>query len=966
MSNFNKNNIGQSFGSLFGLQKSTKNNNGKPVDQKLQEAEEKYRSLIQNIKAGVIVHGSDTKILICNQMAQELLGLTEDQLIGKTAIDPAWHFFREDGGVADVSEYPVSTVFSTGKPVRDYILKVHRPDKKNDVWVLVNADPTFNKKGKIEKVVVTFVDVTDRKNVELEREHFFKFFNLSTDILVIADPNGAFKKVNPSCLRILGYSENELLAKPFVDFIYPDDKQVTIDEMARQIKIGSSLNFENRYVCKDGKVLWLSWQANYDKKDGITYATARDITERKIFEIELKHKNRALKMVSDINQALIHITDESILLNDACRIAVEVGGYLMAWVGFAEYDKLKSVRSVARYGTGISYVDTANINWANDERGRGPTGTAIRIGKTQMTKDISKDPKMIPWRQNALGWGFKSSVALPLINKGKVFGSLTIYAGEINAFSDGEVKILEELSSDLSFGIITQRNRMEQKKMAELIKQNEVALVEAQRIGHLGNWDWDMRTDKITWSEEYYRIIGFDPKKSPPGYEEHLKIYTPESAARLDEAVQKNIKTGEPYKVDLEIATPKAICKWITARSETVRDDQGKIIGLRGTAQDITERKFAEQKLSLLAIEREQALHESQKLSVIVESTFEAVALIDLGKTNLLLYVNKAWETMFGYSKNEVINKHKALIIDAVKRDLDLEKRFFDCITKGELFSGEFEWQKKNGELFWADVNTIPLRNEKGEVYVWCNIIRDVTEAKNLDRMKNEFVSLASHQLRTPLTGSKWYLELLMRDSQHTLTAEQMELLKGVVFSNERTIALVDDLLDVSHIDTGKNFKLVLKKTDVIPIITFAVTEKQHLANSKKVVIELDKKIPEKFVITIDKDKIIQVFENLLDNAVKYSESNTKIMVGMKVNTDHVTFSVKDRGIGIPFVNQHKIFNRFFRADNAAKVDNTGTGLGLYIAKGILEYHQGKIWFESEEGKGSTFYFSLPLDKSNK
>lgn len=689
----------------------------KQAEKILSENEEKYHTLIQNITAGVVVHGADTKIAISNSMAQELLGLTEEQLLGKTAIDPAWHFFLENGEVAPISEYPVNLVFKTKKSLRDYVLRVHRLEKKDDIWVLCNADPVFGEKGKISQVVVTFVDITDLKKVELEREQFLSFFDMSTDMMVIADPKGSFLKVNSACFSMLGFTQKEMMAKPFIYFVHPDDKQSTLEEQARQIKIGTTMNFENRYICKDGSVRWLSWRAIYDKKNNVTYGTARDVTERKKGEIELSHKNRALKMVSNINQALIHISDETVLLNDACRISVEVGGYMMAWVGFAQSDKVKTVSPVARYGVGTSYVDTANINWANDEHGRGPTGTAIRLGITQMARDIANDSKMIPWREAALGWGFKSSIALPLINEGKTFGALTIYAGESDAFSAEEVKILEELANDLSFGIITQRSRIEQKKMTEVIRRNERALMEAQRIGHFGNWNWDAITDKIFWSEEYYRIIGFDPKKEPPNYIDHLKIYTPESAARLDAAVKINMKTGESYTLDLEIASPKASCRWITARSETIYDDNGKVVGLRGTAQDITERKLSEQKMISLAIEREKALQDAQKLATVVESTFEAIALIDLNKTNLLIYVNKAWEQMFGYKKDEVIGKIKAPVLDAIGRDAKMEKYFWDCIKNGKMFSGQIEWQKKNGELFWADVNTVPLLNGKGEIY---------------------------------------------------------------------------------------------------------------------------------------------------------------------------------------------------------------------------------------------------------
>ncbi|MDR3581408.1 MAG: PAS domain S-box protein [Oryzomonas sp.] len=129
-------------------------------------------------------------------------------------------------------------------------------------------------------------DITERKQMELEREQYYTFFKTSSDMMCIADPNGAFISVNPACTEILGYSEAELASKPFIDFIHPDDKQKTLDEMARQQKIGSSLAFENRYICKDGSCCWLSWGAVYNKDENRTYAIARDITDRKKLEEE--------------------------------------------------------------------------------------------------------------------------------------------------------------------------------------------------------------------------------------------------------------------------------------------------------------------------------------------------------------------------------------------------------------------------------------------------------------------------------------------------------------------------------------------------------------------------------------------------------------------------------------------------------------------------------------------------------
>ncbi len=181
--------------------------------------------------------------------------------------------------------------------------------------------------------------------------------------------------------------------------------------------------------------------------------------ERRAAQEELQRVNRALKVSSECNQALVHAGEEKELLHNICRNIVEVGGYRMAWVGYAEQDESKSVRPVAEAGFEEGYLEAARISWADVPRGRGPTGRAIRDGKYQICKNFLTDPDLAPWREQAIKHGFASSIAIPLITRGRAFGALMVYAQGPDAFKEEEVKLLVEMGDDLAYGIMSLRTR---------------------------------------------------------------------------------------------------------------------------------------------------------------------------------------------------------------------------------------------------------------------------------------------------------------------------------------------------------------------------------------------------------------------------------------------------------------------------------------------------------------------------
>jgi signal transduction histidine kinase len=235
-------------------------------------------------------------------------------------------------------------------------------------------------------------------------------------------------------------------------------------------------------------------------------------------------------------------------------------------------------------------------------------------------------------------------------------------------------------------------------------------------------------------------------------------------------------------------------------------------------------------------------------------------------------------------------------------------------------------------------------------------------ELQRLDAAKDEFVSIVSHQLRTPLTGIRWFTNLLLGNKRKNLNKEQLDFLEQINTSNKKMIQLVNDLLDVSHIETGYKFKITKEDCLVAPIIQDILKENIMLIKTKG--LKIKNHIPKNLKIKADRVKIRQVWQNLLSNATNYSPRGKEIAIAVEKGADGPIFSVRDEGIGIPKKQQNRLFEKFFRAKNAALQDPNGTGLGLYITRGIIHGHGGDIWFKSAENKGTTFFFSIP-NKNN-
>ena len=269
-----------------------------------------------------------------------------------------------------------------------------------------------------------------------------------------------FAAYNRAAERVDRMSRNEVVGRRLQE-VFPGVVAIgLLDVMRRVLQSGTP---EECPVSLYADERVSGWREHFVSRlpDGDLVVTFNDVTSRKEAELAQDRLNRALRLLSDCNTALIHANDEYRLLVEVCHLVVERGGYLMAWVGYVDDGADRTVRPIAQSGDDAGYLDAIRVRWDDSELGRGPTGTAIRTGRSSVIQNVLTDPKMAPWREAALERGYQASLSLPLISEGTTLGALSLYSRDAHAFNPEEVRLLEEMANDLAYGIVTLRTRAE-------------------------------------------------------------------------------------------------------------------------------------------------------------------------------------------------------------------------------------------------------------------------------------------------------------------------------------------------------------------------------------------------------------------------------------------------------------------------------------------------------------------------
>ena len=540
------------------------------------------------------------------------------------------------------------------------------------------------------------------------------------------------------------------------------------------------------------------------------------------------------------------------------------------------------------------------------------------------------------------------------------FGRLEEYSrkmAERNSSVFGRRKDGHEFSAEASVAKLQTKSGMlytvmlkdisERQQTLEKLKASKALLAKAEKIAKIGSWEYDHETNHRTWSDELFNILGFDKNNPLPNCGEIMERVHPEDRRLVRNTLRAGHQQGRSWELNYRLLMPDGTIKYIESRGEPTVDSEGNLLKILEIIMDVSDRVQAQ---------KSQQRSEEQ-LELITDALPILIAYID--DRQCYRYNNRTYETWFGKSRSSLIGLPMKQLVGEENYHKMLP--YIEMALGGKEVTFEIQPVAENGSSYWMSATYIPDFAADGEVKGFFSMVEDITERKVIDRMKSEFISIASHEMRTPLTSIHGVVKLLCANRLGELTPQGKVMADMALRNSQRLVHLVRDILDLERMESGRD-EINKSCCNSVTLVRQAIDTVSSMAKEQQITIETNTK-PIKFLG--DRERLTQALTNLLSNAIKFSPVNSKIIVTSMLQQDDVIFSVCDRGRGIPQDKLENIFERFQQVDASDSRKKGGTGLGLAICRHIIEQHGGKIWVESVYGEGSTFFFSIPKSPEN-
>lgn len=1016
---------------------------------RFEKNEGRYSGLLDNLEAGIVIHAADTTIVTNNRRASELLGLSDEQLRGKAAIDPDWKFVSEDKTSLAYDEYPVNRIVKGKKPIKNQILGIHQPGKNDIVWVMVNGFPVLDDSGEIIEIVVSFTNITERKLAEeklsrsegdLKRAQQIThigswYLDLATNQVEWTEELYKMYGFDPA-LPPPPYTEHQKL-------FTPESWEILSKSLAHTADTGIPYELELKTVKEDGSNGWM-WVRGETVKDhngkiiGL-WGAAQDITERKRADEALRESEEKFREMANLLPQIVFESDNTGRLTYVNNNAFKVFGYpedyqILGRNSLDFYTPESSARALENIRLRIS----GNLKTENNEyvmvRKDGSTFPAliysnpiIKEGKPVGLRGIIVDITELKQAEQALRESEERFKALHNAS----FGGIAIHdkgiilecnhgLSEITGYSFDELIGMNGLmliapdSRDMVLNNILSGYEMPYEAIG--IRKNGDLYplrLEARNVPYKGKavrtvefrdiTDSKQAEEELRASKELFQGIfnnlqdaffqadlsGNFTLVSPSavrmyGYDSAEEIIGMNATNLYADAVQRDLMLNELFQkgsirdYNVQGKRKDGSAFWVSMNVQlTYRD--GKVSGTEGVVRDISERMQAEHELKLA---REIADVNTANITAILEGTADSIWAFN--RDYEIIYINQAFQHDFYQSFGVKLEPGVSLLSSLPEAIRPFWKKRYDRVLGNEQFTEEDTVDTGNG-IIYIQVTFNPIV-KNGQVIGGSCFGSNITDrklaelelkkakerAEESDRLKSAFLANMSHEIRTPMNGILGFAELL---KEPDLTgAEQQKYIGIIEKSGARMLNIINDIIDISKIEAGL-MKIDIRESNINEQIEYINTFFKPEVEAKGMKISCRNTLPNKeAVIQTDREKLYAILTNLVKNAIKYAQSGsielgyvstgstTQTLDNKGTEPVEVQFYVKDTGIGIPKERQEAIFERFIQADIEDKKAQQGAGLGLAITKSYVEMLGGKIWVESEEGNGSTFYFTLPYN----
>jgi PAS domain S-box-containing protein len=895
------------------------------AEQELRHSELVYRNLVQNLHAGVVVHGPDSGIIIANEQAAILLGLSIDQMMGRTVIDPAWCFVNDDGSRMPQEEYPVSRVIRTQVPLHNLEIGINHPGTNDRVWVLVNAFPELSIEGQLRQVIVTFIDITERKKAEeaykQSEGRYRSYVEITGQVAWVTNPEGEITEEVPSFSKFTGLSSDEVKGNGWVSALHPADIENTLQTWHKAVLSGIPYETEYRLKRHDGlyRDILARGYPVFDNDGNVLewVGTCIDITERKQAEEKIREKDiQFRKLSSNLPDLIFQFTRKP----DGTYCVPVASEGIKNIFGCSPEDVIDDFEPISRV---ISPDDAARVI------------SDIEYSAEHLTYFTCEFRVQIPGKE--IQWIYSKSTPEKLPD-----GSVTWYGFNAN---------------------ITER-----RKADEALKESEFKFRNTLLFLDEGYYGVTPEGILLDHNRAFARILGFSDDQDLKGIKLPDFWQNPEERqAYLGELILK----GSISNYLINIKTQGGMKITVLASSHMTKDTNNNPLRIEGIFLDITDRVRAEKELKEAKENLEKRVAErTSELLKIKQLLDETGSTAKIGGWEMDLETKKQTWTKAVYEIHELgfdfdptldngISYYSPEAMPVITKAIEM------CIKYGEAWDLELPFiTAKGNKIMVRSTGKAYMDNDKitriGGVFQDISQIKQAQEdlhstnevLKAANKELEAFSYSVSHDLRAPLRSIDGFSNLLLKNYSEILDEQGKDYFQRVMKASKKMGLLVDEILKLSRYTRSE-----IKRENVdISSQAVLISGEIKAANPKRksgIIIQ-----PGMFA-NVDRNLIQIALQNLFSNAWKYSmyKPETKIAFGSIVKEGKTVYFIRDNGAGFDMKYVDKLFGAFQRLHTNAEFE--GIGIGLATVSRIIHRHGGTIWAEGEVGKGATFYFTL-------